>query len=50
MQRLLGYILLRARVMGQADDPAFAPALAEIEEALVPALIVEDITKRSLLR
>jgi acetate kinase len=42
MQRLLGYMLLRGRVMGKADDPAFAPALAEIEEALVPALIVEE--------
>ena len=39
-----GYTLLRGltgRVTGQADEPGFAPALAEIEEALVPALIVE---------
>jgi hypothetical protein len=28
---------------GRADDPAFAPALVEIEEALVPALIVEEL-------
>ena len=28
---------------GRADDPAFAPALVEIEEALVPALIVEEM-------
>jgi uncharacterized membrane protein len=46
LQRLPGYTLLRGltgRVMGQADDPAFAPCLAEIEEALVPALIVEKL-------
>src|SRR6187402_2006887 len=28
---------------GRADDPAFAPALVEIEDALVPALIVEEL-------
>lgn len=33
--------------MGQADDPAFAPCLAEIEEALVPALIVEELENGS---
>jgi uncharacterized membrane protein len=33
--------------MGQADDPAFAPCLAEIEEALVPALIVEELKNGS---
>jgi len=46
LQRLPGYTLLRGltgRVMGEADDPAFAPCLAEIEEALVPALIVEEL-------
>ena len=45
-QRLPGYTLLRGlagRVTGQADEPSFAPALAEIEEALVPALIVEKL-------
>jgi hypothetical protein len=31
----------------QADDPAFAPCLAEIEEALVPALIVEELENGS---
>jgi hypothetical protein len=44
LQRLPGYTLLRGltgRVTGQADEPSFAPALAGIEEALVPALIVE---------
>jgi uncharacterized membrane protein len=50
LQRLPGYTLLRGltgRVMGQADDPAFAPCLAEIEEALVPALIVEELENGS---
>ena len=50
LQRLPGYTLLRGltgRVMGQADDPAFAPCLAEIEEALVPALIVEKLENGS---
>jgi uncharacterized membrane protein len=47
LQRLPGYTLLRGltgRVMGQADDPAFAPALVDMEDgALVPALIVEKL-------
>jgi len=50
LQRLPGYTLLQhltGRVMGQADDPAFAPCLAEIEEALVPALIVEELENGS---
>jgi hypothetical protein len=34
---------LAGRVAGQADEPNFAAALAEIEEALVPALIVEKL-------
>jgi hypothetical protein len=45
-QRLPGYTLVRGlagRVTGQADEPSFAPALAEIEEALVPARIVERL-------
>jgi uncharacterized membrane protein len=43
LARLPGYTLLRglaARLTGQADGPTFAPALVEIEEALVPALIM----------
>jgi len=50
LQRLPGYTLLQGltgRIMGQADDPAFAPCLAEIEEALVPALIVEKLENGS---
>jgi len=46
LQRLPGYTLLRglaARLTGQGDEPTFAPALVEIEEALVPALIIEEL-------
>ena len=46
LERLPGYALLRglaARFTGQADGPTFAPALVEIEEALVPALIIEEL-------
>ena len=46
MEKLPGYTLLRGlagRLAGRADEPGFAPALAEIEEALVPALIVEKL-------
>ncbi|HXV24203.1 MAG TPA: hypothetical protein VED46_08085 [Alphaproteobacteria bacterium] len=46
LEKLPGYTLLRGlagRVTGRADEPAFAPALVEIEEALVPALIVEEL-------
>ncbi len=46
LEKLLGYALLRGlagRVTGQADETGFAPALAEIEEALVPARIVEKL-------
>lgn len=46
LERLPGYQLLRGltgRVAGQADESAFAPALVEIEEALVPALIIEEL-------
>ena len=46
LQRLPGYTLLRGlagRFTGRGDEPTFAPALVEIEEALVPALIVERL-------
>jgi hypothetical protein len=42
LQMLSGYTLQRGLaggVTGQADESSFAPALAEIEEALVPALL-----------
>jgi uncharacterized membrane protein len=50
LERLPGYTLLRglaARFTGQADGPTFAPALVEIEEALVPALIIEELENGS---
>jgi len=50
LERLPGYALLRglaARLAGNADDTAFAPALVEIEEALVPALIIEELENGS---
>lgn len=49
LEKLPGYALLRGlagRLIGQedgADGVGFAPALVEIEEALVPALIVEKL-------
>ena len=46
LERFPGYALLRGlagRLTGRADEPTFAPALAEIEEALVPALIIEEL-------
>ena len=46
LEKLPGYRLLRGltgRITGRADEPAFAPALVEIEDALVPALIVEEL-------
>jgi uncharacterized membrane protein len=46
LERIPGYTLLRdltARVTGRAEDDTFAPALVEIEEALVPAFIVEEL-------
>ena len=46
LERLPGYTLLRGlagRFTGRGDEPTFAPALDEIEEALVPALIIEKL-------
>jgi uncharacterized membrane protein len=46
LEKLPGYALLRGltgRLAGQVDEPTFAPALAEIEEALVPALVIEEL-------
>jgi uncharacterized membrane protein len=46
LRKVPGYELLRGlagRITGRADDPTFEPALVEIEEALVPALIVERL-------
>ena len=45
-ERLPGYGLLRSltqRLAGDSDETAWKPALAEIEEALVPAFIIEEL-------
>jgi uncharacterized membrane protein len=45
LERIPGYTLVRglaARVAGREDSETFAVALAEIEEALVPAFVVEE--------
>ena len=46
LERLPGYTLLRGlagRFAGRGDEPTFAPALVDIEDALVPALIIEKL-------
>jgi uncharacterized membrane protein len=45
-ERLPGYGLLRSltqRLAGDSDETAWKPALVEIEEALVPAFIIEEL-------
>jgi uncharacterized membrane protein len=45
-QRIPGYDLFRSlthRVAGEVEEKAWKPALAEIEEALVPAFIIEEL-------
>ena len=44
--RIPGYALIRSltqRIAGESQDSAWRPALAEIEDALVPAFIVEEL-------
>jgi uncharacterized membrane protein len=44
-ERLPGYALLRSltqRLAGESQESAWQPALAEIEDALVPAFIIEE--------
>jgi len=46
-EKLPGYTLFRSltlRIAGKADDVTWKPALAEIEEALVPAFIIEELS------
>jgi uncharacterized membrane protein len=46
LERLPGFAMLRAvvrRISGTSDDAQFQPVLVEIEEALTPAFIVEDL-------
>ncbi len=45
-EKLPGYTLFRSltlRIAGQSEDTAWKPALAEIEDALVPAFIIEEL-------
>jgi len=45
-QKIPGYVLfqsLTARLAGETQDQVWKPALAEIEEALVPAFIIERL-------
>ena len=45
LEKIPGYALIRGlagRVVGKADEQAFTVVLAEIEDALVPAFLVED--------
>jgi uncharacterized membrane protein len=46
LEKLPGYTLLRGlagRITGQTNETTFAPCLAEIEDALVPSLIIEEL-------
>jgi len=45
LERIPGYTLIRGlagRITGRGENETFAPALVEIEDALVPAFIVEE--------
>jgi uncharacterized membrane protein len=45
LEKIPGYALIRGlagRIVGKADEHTFTVVLAEIEEALVPAFLVED--------
>ncbi len=46
LERIPGYTLLRdltARLAGRQKDETWAPCMVEIEEALVPAFVVEEL-------
>jgi uncharacterized membrane protein len=46
-EKIPGYALFRSftqRLAGESQDEAWKPALAEIEDALVPAFIIEEFT------
>lgn len=45
-EKVPGYTLFRSltqRLAGESDDKSWGPALAEIEDALVPAFIIEEL-------
>lgn len=47
LEKLPGYTLLRSltrRIAGKTDEVSWKPALAEIEDALVPAFIIEELS------
>jgi uncharacterized membrane protein len=47
LNKLPGYTLFKSltqRFAGQSEEVAWKPALAEIEEALVPAFIIEELS------
>src|ERR1700733_5257869 len=49
-ERLPGYALLRSltqQLAGKTEDKTWKPALAEIEDALVPAFIIEELENGS---
>jgi uncharacterized membrane protein len=49
-QRIPGYALFRSltqQLAGKTEDKTWQPALAEIEEALVPAFIIEELENGS---
>ncbi len=49
-ERLPGYALLRSltqQLAGKTEDKTWKPAMAEIEDALVPAFIIEELENRS---
>jgi hypothetical protein len=46
LQKIPGYEVIRSmtrQLAGQGQESSWQPALAEIEDALVPAFIVEDL-------
>ncbi len=46
LQRIPGYTMVRSlahRVAGKSEEDAWKPALVEIEDALVPAFIIEEV-------
>src|SRR5580765_3016024 len=46
LKRIPGYTTIRGltrRLAGESEEKAWKPALAEIEEALVPAFIIEEL-------
>jgi uncharacterized membrane protein len=50
-ERIPGYALIRSltlRMAGQSQETAWKPAFAEIEDALVPAFIIEEIDEARL--